>query len=89
MQRSLSELSAGPTGVDGAIFFLLIVLAAILGAWLVHDANKLAERVKVAERLMAEGMAEPDAMKKAGCNYWSEPWYKRLFNGYPRNHENK
>lgn len=53
MRPSLSELSVGPTGVDGAIFFLLVVLAAIVGAWLMHDANKLAKCTKYLTR---EGM---------------------------------
>ena len=63
---------------------LVLLLAAFLaGLWMKIDADRLHQHVVVAEKMMAQGMDEPTAMEKSGCNFWDTPWYRRLFKQYP------
>lgn len=54
-----------------------------MGLWVLLDGNRLAKHVAIAERLMADGMSEADAMEQSGCNFWDRPWYERITTPYP------
>lgn len=68
--------------------YLLVGLGAIAGTWLLRDSLRLRAHLRIADRLIAAGMRENDAMRESGCIFWSKPWYKRIFRPYPQEDEN-
>ncbi|GGX95479.1 hypothetical protein GJV26_02365 [Massilia dura] len=59
----------------------LLVSAA---AWLLRDGLRLVTHLRAADRLIAAGIPERDALRQAGCLFWQTPWYRRIFRRYPR-----
>jgi len=62
------------------IGLVLLLLAAL---WLLRDGLRLMAHLRAADRLVAAGMSEPDALRAAGCLFWRRPWYRRLLAPYP------
>lgn len=58
----------------------VLLLAAL---WLLRDGFRLMTHLRAADRLVAAGMSEPDALRAAGCLFWRHPWYRRLLRPYP------
>ena len=82
MSDLLSQL-AGPGGGNYALLLLLLLMLACAGAWTLYDGARMMRHLRMAERLMEDGMPEHLAMREAGCLFWRTPWYRRMFRPYP------
>ena len=67
-------------GKPACVAIGLLLLAA---AWLLRDGLKLVTHLRAADRLIAAGMPEREALHRAGCTFWQAPWYRRILKPYP------
>lgn len=64
-------------------FLMILLIVLTVGLWFMQDANRLSKHVRVAEKLILEGVPEDEAMERSGCNHWDTPWFRRFFMSYP------
>ena len=66
---------------------LILIISAcgtIFSVWLFFDAKRAEKHGLVAKTLIDNGVDEETAMRKAHCEYWELPWYKRMITPYPK-----
>ncbi len=68
----------------GAVPWIAVGFVAAAAAWLLRDGLRLVTHLRAADRLIAAGIPERDALRQAGCLFWQTPWYRRIFLRYPR-----
>ena len=79
----------GPGNAFSAFDFAATPACIALGlllcaaAWLLRDGLRLVIHLRAADRLIAAGMPEREALHLAGCTFWQAPWYRRIFKPYP------
>jgi hypothetical protein len=80
-QVSMSSHALFPTA--GAAPWIAVGLILAAAAWLLRDGLRLVTHLRAADRMIAAGMPERQALQLAGCTFWQAPWYRRIFRPYP------
>jgi hypothetical protein len=79
----MNGIGYGLAAAGDSAAWIGLALMALAAAWLVRDGFRLIAHLNAAEQLIAAGMAEREALRAAGCLFWQEPWYRRIFRRYP------
>lgn len=71
------------SGWAGSPAYIALGMLLLVAAWLLRDGLRLVTHLRAADRLIAAGMPEHEALRRAGCTFWQAPWYRRIFRRYP------
>lgn len=65
------------------LWFAGSVVTVLVGLLMAMDSQRFNKHIQVAQKLIASGMVEPEAMEQFGCNHWDQAFFLRIWRKYP------